>query len=387
MSKKKVLFITPSLCQGGLEHSLITMLNILDKSKYDITLFTYREDLSLLGLVPEEVKVVNDTEKPHYYRRPKAVFYKAIGTISNKLSLKNSYNKTTEKLNKYIRQQRVNRPARVIFKNQQFDIVISYAIGICTEMALSFKAKKYYTFFHSSLDLHHEMLEKLFPFFDGIVAVNDGVKEMLFQNYPHVRDKIRVLKNYVNAQNIIDKATEKVNIKSSGTILCTCGRLSAEKGFDLAVESARVLKKIGIDFTWYFVGDGGERVRIEDLINQYSLNDNIVITGYINNPFSYMKACDIYIQPSYEEAQPLAVLEAMVLGKAIVSTKTVGGKYILENGNKGILTEISGESLAEGIMSLIENPELRHSFENQYTLEDNMKEKQIYIDKWNELLS
>ena len=55
MSKKKVLFITPSLCQGGIEHSLITMLKLIDKTKYDLTLFTYRKDMSLLPLVPKGV--------------------------------------------------------------------------------------------------------------------------------------------------------------------------------------------------------------------------------------------------------------------------------------------------------------------------------------------
>ncbi len=384
MSKKKVLFITPSLCQGGLEHSLITTLNILDKSKYDITLFTYREDLSLLGLVPKVVKVVNDIENPHYYRRPKAVFYKAIGTISNKLSLKKSYNKTTEKLNKYIRQQRVSRPARVIFKNEKFDVVVVNAIGICTEMAIFFDCKKRYVFFRSSVDLHHEMLEELFPHYDGIVAVSDGVKKMLFQNYHNVRDKIVVLENYVNAQNIVDKATEMVDIKNKGVLLCTCGRFSEEKGFDLAVESAKILKEKGFNFTWYFVGDGNERAKIDNLINQYALNDNIIITGYVNNPFPYIKACDIYIQPSYHESYGRTIKEAVILGKTVVSTDTVGAHTILEEDCYGEIVAISSEAIADGVLKVYDN--FQNGTYKKYDIKINEEEKILYKNQMENLL-
>ncbi len=386
MSKKKVLFITPSLCQGGIEHSLITALKLLDKTKYDITLFTYLEDLTLLPLVPREVRIVSDTEKPHYFRKPRALLYNGLKLISQIIKAKKFNERISEKFKNYIHLQKVKHPSKDIFKNEKYDIVISYAIGICTEMALCFDATRYYTFFHSSHDLHHEMLEKIFPEFSGIVAVNDSVKQMLVKNYPYINDKIIVLKNYVNSKQIIDKSKEKVNINKNKLMLCTCGRLSKEKGFDLAVESANILKNKGFDFIWYFVGDGDERKKVESLINNYGLKDNIKITGYTKNPFPYYKACDIYIQPSYEEAQPLAILEAMILGKATVSTKTIGGTYILENGKKGILTEMDGGSLAKGIVSLVKNPYLKKSFENLYTIEENEKEKQIYIEKWNDLL-
>ena len=155
---------------------------------------------------------------------------------------------------------------------------------------------------------------------------------------------------------------------------------------DIAVKTAYILKKQGVNFTWYFVGDGVERIKLEKLIDQYQLCDNIVITGYVDNPYPYIKLCDIYIQTSYEEAQPLAVLEAMVLGKAVVSTKTVGGKYILENGKKGVLTDMNSESMAEGILSLVNDVDRRKSFENTYTLEDNLREKEVYVRKINELL-
>ena len=120
---------------------------------------------------------------------------------------------------------------------------------------------------------------------------------------------------------------------------------------------------------------------------EYHLNGHIVITGFMQNPYPYIAGCDIYVQPSYEEAQPLAVMEAAVLGKAIVSTETVGGKTILENGGKGVLTPITAEGLAEGILRLADDPALRRSYEDRYTREDDLRAQQAFAAAWDRLLS
>ena len=387
--KKKILFITPSLCQGGLEHSLITALELLDKSKYQITLLVMQQVLDLLPLVPDEVEILIDKESPHYFRKPKAIWLNGVSKISGRIGKQSTKEKYSEQLKRYIHQQRTIHPAKDIIGKRDFDVVVSYAVGMCTETALHVKAKKRVVFFHSSLDVHHDLMTQLFPQFDTIVAVNDGVKEMLCNNYTGISNKIFVISNYVDAVEIIDKAKESINyeIHYSDYTLATCGRISKEKGFNLAVEAAEYLKNQGLKFYWLFIGDGADRDKVEQLMNEKCLNQYIKITGYKDNPYPYMANADIYVQPSYEEAQPLVLLEAMVLGKPIVSTKTVGGNTILKLGEKGVLTDFSGEAIAKGIISLINNPDKRHSFENIYTLEDNKKEKQIYVDKLNQLLS
>ena len=83
----------------------------------------------------------------------------------------------------------------------------------------------------------------------------------------------------------------------------------------------------------------------------------------------------------------MVLLEAMILGKPIVSTNTVGGRTILENGKKGVLTDFSAESLADGILSLINAPEKRAAFSNLYTPEDDRRNRAVYAEKWNALLS
>lgn len=389
MNKRKILFIIPTLCQGGLEHSLITALNLLDKDEYEISLLVLEKKLTLLPLVPDDIEVLVNNDNSHYFRKPKAILLQMKKSIYNAFGYKKPAKEADNKLTAYIHQQRMKYPAQDIVGNRKFDIVIAYAVGKSMETALYVKANKYFVFFHSSLDLHHDLLVSLFPRFDRIVAVNDGVKKMLIENYSDISQKVFVLYNYVDYKQIVDLSKDPIEktIEQGRIILSTCGRISKEKGFDLAVKAAYALKRQGISFYWLFIGDGDERKKIEHLINEYDLNDYITITGYQDNPYPYMKIASIYVQPSYEEAQPLVLLEAMVLGKPIVSTKTVGGVIILNNGEKGVLTDFSGESLAAGILSLIKDQTKLHSFENLYSLEDNIVEKEEYIEKWNYLLS
>jgi glycosyltransferase involved in cell wall biosynthesis len=383
MEKKKVLFITPSLCQGGIERSQIIMLQLLDKSKYDLTLFMYGSDMTLLPLVPSEVRVVIDKDKPHYFRRPKAILLNGATKLFRHIDQRKKADEYQERLRVYIHGQKARHPAEAFFRNEQFDVVVSNAIGICTEMALYIQARKYIVWYRASVDMHHSMLSKAFPQYDYIMAVSEGVKDMLSANYPEIKKKIIVLQDFIFANEILEKSKEiyNITIKKDTCILCSCGRFTREKGFDMAVEAAKLLKEKGFCFVWYFVGDGADRSKLEKQISILGLQEDIVITGFVDNPFPIMKQCDIYIQPSYEEAFGRTIKEALILGKKIVSTNTAGGREILGNNQYGLITTIDAQGLADGIMA-VQSMELE-----AYTMNDNRKEMQRFIDALNRYLS
>ena len=385
--KKKILFITPSLCQGGLEHSLITMLKLLDKNKYEMYLYTYREDLSLLPLVPEYVHFKNDLLNKHYQRNPKAMCLWGVETGLKKIGVKDKAELYASNRKKYIHKQKVNQIKKA-YKNTYFDVVVGNSIGMTSEMAAIVNAKKRFVFFRSSVDLHHEENIELFPKYDGIIAVSQGVKDMLCSSYKNIEDKVYVLENYVDAEQIITKANQPISNglvqPDNKLILCTCGRFSEEKGFDLAVKSASILKKKDIGFVWYFIGDGVLRKSLEKQISEYSLDENIIITGYVDNPFPYIKMCDIYIQPSYHESYGRTIKEAIILGKPIVSTDTVGAHTLLDNTEFGEIVDISAEALAQGIMTVVEKQ--KQGKYDRYDIKENELEKSEYISKLEKLL-
>ena len=385
--KKKILFITPSLCQGGLEHSLITMLKLLDKNKYEMYLYTYGKDLSLLPLVPEYVHFKNDLLNKHYQRNPKAMCLWGVETGLKKIGAKDKAELYANKRKEYIHKQKVNQIKKA-YKNIYFDVVVGNSIGMTSEMTAVLKAKKRILFFHSSVDLHHEENIELFPKYDGIIAVSQGVKDMLCSSYENIDNKVYVLENYVDAEQIIAKANQPLPNALISTdnklILCTCGRFSEEKGFDLAVESANILKMKGIDFIWYFIGDGVLRKSLEKQISEHVLKENIVITGYVDNPFPYIKRCDIYIQPSYHESFGLTIKEALILSKPVVSTDTVGAHTLLDNTEFGEIVEINADALSQGIITAVEKQ--KQDKYDKYDVTVNESEKTEYISKLEKLL-
>lgn len=386
---KKVLFITPSLRQGGVEHSLITVLSNLDLAKYNVTLYLYTDMLDLLPRVPEGVRVIVGVDKTKYFRKPLSVFFLCIINLLRLLGLKDNAGKVQDKMYKYVHKLKVEYPSKKYFSKEEFDVIVSYSLHIGTEMALKINSDRYYVFMHSSdPNYHRNTLINTISYYDKVVCVSEGVRSVYAKAYSEYENKMTVIENYVDAYRVIEKAKDKVEINNDKKLIfCTCGRLSKEKGFDLAVEAAAILKENGIDFIWYFVGDGTEKSHIQSLVEEFSVSDNVFITGYKSNPYPYIKECDIYVQTSYEEAQPLTILEAMILGRPIVSTKTVGGKYILRDGERGVLCDIDSHSMATEILSLLKDRETIEKLTNQYTLHDNDIERQIYIDKWEKLLS
>lgn len=388
--KRKILIITPFLIQGGVEHSLITALSQIDYKKNDVTLYLYKNGTDLLPQVPEEVRVIQGVDETHYYRKPLSLFFFGLSKLMKVLHIKKAEYKLLNKLYSYIHICKVYYPKRKILNDYSFDIVISYCLHLGTEIALTLNAEKHYLFLHNShIDYHQDIFDKCKSGINSFFAVSKGVKDVYLSTYSELSEKMYVINNYVDAPEVIAKSNEysiKKTRSDNQRVLCTCGRLATEKGFDLAVKTAAMLKNLGYSFYWFFVGDGYLRRNIENTIYKNGLEDYIEITGFKENPYPYIAFSDIYVQPSYEESQGLAIYEALVLGKAVVSTDTIGGRCTLDFGNKGIITDISAEALADGIKKLIDNEELLCSYENRITLEDNLREKQIYFEKWKKLL-
>ena len=383
--KRKILFITPSLRQGGVEHSLVTNLRLLDPEKYDITLYLYQDMLDLLTEIPDYVKVIIGVDKTKYFRKPYCILCLLCYYLLYFCRFTKAANKVQSKMYAYIHQKKVEYPYKKYFKNDSFYTVISHSLHIGTEMGLLIPAKKYCFFMRSSdPNYHRKTAERTFDKYNVIVCVSSGVKTVMSEAFPEYAEKMVILENYVDADRVIKLADKEIPIKKeSGVTLSTCGRLSHEKGFDLAVEAAAILKEIGIDFHWYFIGDGDEHDNLESMIKSYQLQDSITITGFTDNPFSYIKHSDIYVQPSYEESYGRTIKEALILGKPIVSTDTVGARTVLRNGEYGQLVSITSQGIANGILEILRD---NKAATVKYGLKTNKEEKAIFISSFEKLL-
>ena len=125
---------------------------------------------------------------------------------------------------------------------------------------------------------------------------------------------------------------------------------------------------------------------IEILISEKQLDDCIEITGLKNNPYPYIENCDMYVQPSYEEAYGLTIIEAQILGKVIVSTATIGGKTIIIDGKTGVIAKIEANSIAQKIILLNQNIDLQKTICGNLANIDYSNDYQRFRNDWERVL-
>ena len=383
MSKRKVLFVVHQLNLGGVQKSLIFALNAIDYSQNEVTLYVRKNRVELLDQVNRNVsKIIINNDKTKYYRKPYSLFLQLLQVIHYS-------EKRLQKLNQYINQSQMRYERKHYFSdNTEYGLAISYIQSYTAKFVdENVKAKRKVMFYHGSTDEHHDINERAMKSYEKIYCVSKGAQEAVRGFYPQFADKIDYLENYVDAEAVRYKAKQFVpDYPKNKLILCTCGRITAVKGFDLAVGAAEILKQNGLVFKWYFVGDGSDREKIEQLILEKKLCSEIEITGLKDNPYPYIKHCDIFVQPSYEEAQSLSLIEAQILQKPIVSTATVGGKSLINSGINGIIADVSSISLTQKILLLNSNEELQKSIINNLAKVDYSKDYQRFRNDWNKLI-
>jgi len=294
-----------------------------------------------------------------------------------------------EKLNHYIIDSQMKYEREHYFSdNTVYDVAVSYIQSLSAKfVAENVNAKRKVMFYHGSKDEFHEINEAVMPLYEKIYCVSKGAQKAVQGFYPQFAAKIDCLENYVDAEKVRAEAEKFVpDYPKDKLILCSCGRITPVKGFDLAVDATDILRSKGLDFKWYFVGDGVDRSKIEALIAEKDLQDYIEITGLQDNPYPYIKHCDIYVQPSYEESFGLSIIEAQILCKPIVSTATVGGQSVIENQITGVIAGINSTSLAEQIYILNGDTELQESIKQQLEIKDYSKDYQSFCDEWRKLL-
>ncbi|MBR3780683.1 MAG: glycosyltransferase [Clostridia bacterium] len=386
--KKKLLFVINHLTIGGIQKTLISALKAIDYNKYDVTVYLRKNRTDLLPFIDERATVVvnNDTNK--YYRKMRAVWLQTLIETYRLTGQKEKSEKAKRELSELINQYCMKYEHKTFFADQKYDIAIAYANGYPAYFVADYiNAEEKIIFFHTSTNDLPEVHEKFISKFDKTCAVHDGLTKLISAWYPCFENKISVVENYVDAESLKIQASEKkFEFSDCKPVLCSCGRFAPVKGFNMAIEAAKILKSNNIEFIWLFVGDGPERTKLEKKISEYGLGENIVITGMQKNPYPYMASCDIYVQPSYEEAWGLTIAEAHRLGKPVVTTATVGGCKLVKNNINGIVCEINPEAIAESIINLINDKESYNNIINNLKSTDYSHEFEKYKEQWKNLL-
>lgn len=355
--KNNILFVIDSLGCGGAEKSLISLLPLLDYNKYNIDLMLVNRGGVFEKYIPQEVNIIKyDAHNGNAINQIVFVFFRIL--FSLKLRFLSFINIKQHRAESYwsLMQYAINS------FNKNYDVAIAYQQGFPTYyVATKINATKKITWVNAdliSVGYNTKFNQKYYDKYNQIVAVSPKLKEIIDSNYM-TQSKSVVITDIINP-NLVLQLSKSINIKKDDkVVLVTVARLVQAKGHVLAIEAAKILKEYNIDFIWYFIGEGPEREKIERLIEDYNLNEQVFLLGEQSNPYPYMRTCDVYIQSSLFEGYGITIAEAKILQKPIISTNFDVVHNQLTNGVNGLIVDKNGRDIANAILKLVNNFDLR----------------------------
>ena len=351
---RKVLFINGHLNTGGVERSLADVLKHMDYTKYAVDLLLLEDTGDYASELPPEVHLLFRDIHRTYGSFASSIRQCIAAHDWMCLRLRFLF-----LLHKILGAHALKPAATILLGKHHYDCVIGFRPGICSDLAAySVQADRKITWWHhGEFNVDRVAYGDMCSRMDAVAVVSQSCKEMLQDQLPELADKLACIPNMLDDEVIRQKAT---NSPYTGDLLhiVSVGRLAPEKHFENIIPAAKALLEAGTDFTWHIVGDSSEHARLESLIAENDLKDQVMLEGSKANPYPYMKYANLFVHPSYVESQGLTVLEAMALGVPCVVTKSLGPCEFIEDGVNGLLTEQSPESLAEKVLTILNDKEL-----------------------------
>lgn len=342
-NKKRILFVMQSLYDGGAEKLLVDMLNNFDYSKYDIDLLLEHDFGNYANLVPLEVRKII-----LFYNINRPLLERMIGKIMSYFGLYYFY------ILFFRRQIIIDK-----MKGEKYDTIISFLEGrsLVYHSFILKQGIRHLSWVHVDLFNFHwtkryfksnKHEKKCYELMDDVIFVSNDAKNK-FQQLFNVTTSTKVIYNLIDCKTIVLRANEFKVEKRKFTV-CLVGRLVRQKQFDSIIRVARIFVDNGYDIDFWIVGAGCLESDLSKMIHDLHLDDNVHLLGYKPNPYVYIKCADLFVSCSLAEGFSLVVAEALCLGKAIVSTKTVGPVELLgSNSEYGVLADNDDESLYNAI--------------------------------------
>ncbi len=385
---KEILIVSDSLATGGLEKTLIDLCNVIDYTKYNVDLYLFSDGRDLVPQLNKNVNLLPDS--PYFstvFNQPisKAVkslikqkkfglaFYRIFRFLKARIGLKglskidwNFQKKTMLRLDK------------------KYDVAIGFAEGSAGYYVIDcIDAKVKNVWIHTDIKqiISNRKLDTIaFKKADNICTVSQNSKNSLVELYPEFEEKIKVftLPSLFDFDHIDELASEPNEMDNSANCIVSVGRLVELKGFHLCVEPCKRLVDEGYNVKWYVCGDGPQRPELENIIKQYNVENNFILLGNKENPYTYINSSDICVQPSSYEGLGLVVFEEKILKKPVVVSNIPAFLEMIADGKNGLVVNRDSESIYKAVKQLLDNLKMLKELGNTSAI--NFVDKQTTIN-------
>lgn len=374
---KKALIVISNMELGGAQRSLLSFLQCICGSdwekQYEIDLMVIDPVGAFLSQVPPQVHIV---EPPKQLRWLGTAFGKELLTrhFSFRCLLRQCTWIAKKKLHRFPKKWNVQQRLWSVWKSlipawpTHYDVAVSYIDGSPNYYVMEkVSADKKALWVHNEyqkLGYDPEFDRKYYESAQSIITISPKCRQCILEEYPHLSQRVYVLENITVTKEVLEKSRagqcpEFTN--ASGLKLLSVGRLNSQKGFDMAIESAKILKEQGIEFLWLVLGEGPDRQMLEQMIQDLNVGDCFRLLGSRDNPYAYMAKCDYLVQSSRFEGKSLVLDEAKILNTPVIVTDYTTARDSVEHGKTGWIVSMSPQGIAQGIAELGENPQCKET--------------------------
>lgn len=359
---KNVLFVIVNMEIGGTRTSLINLLNNLKKEKdlkIDLLLLSHQGDL--IDQIPDNIRV----------RHSGFLMESFFSKIALKTPLSSLTHIIISVLKKVFGYRYVfgflyKIIAKKLRNETEYDAVIGFQEGISDDAASYIYGNHHYSWIHSNIDVWYsedDYCESTFEVSEKIIFVAEATMNKFMVKFPKFKNKCCVIKNTISPDSICMKSKSKPSIQIDDKAefrFVSVGRFNPEKAFDRIVEvSNYILTNSKATFKWYVIGDGADKRQIETQIALRNLTDTVILLGSMTNPYSVMSLCDCLILTSLSESQPMVMLESLILGIPVITTRFDSAVEIANGAEHTYICQNSIEGLEEAILHFITDKKMR----------------------------
>lgn len=359
---KKILLVYPYMLLGGSTTSLLSFVNSLDPTEYQIDLQLQRNSGPLLNDIPKHVNLLPAAEK---YSGRKGKIIKCLRFVLQGTAFKAILANLKNKRKGFSPDVVVDFVARSLSKKntKHYDYAIGFLEGWSNcYLAYNVDADKKYAWLHSTFKNITNNPKAQLPWMrrvDKLVFVTDACTDDFKKALPEMADKAITIENIIDSEIIrkrsdafdeLDEAYMRFVNSDCFKIVTVCRITINVKGLDRIVKCAKKLKAEGINFLWYIIGNGNDEEELRAMISDSGVEDLLIPIGVRFNPYPFIKQADIMCMPSRYEGRPMVITESMILGTPPVVTEYLSAHEQIRNGVDGMVVSNDDESIIEPVM-------------------------------------